>query len=129
MASYRGQRRRHLPGTNPQNNTGDWFSMNGNLQTAEFHSVAWDARSHIVIGGAQDTGTPEQILTSAPRHRSVSTADGGVVSIDDVTTPGMSTRYSSNQFLGGFRRRVLNAANVLISTVFPACLRSAARPR
>ena len=106
--------------TNPQNNTGDWFSMNGNIQTAEFHSVAWDARSHIVIGGAQDTGTPEQILTSAPRHRSVSTADGGVVSIDDVTTPGMSTRYSSNQFLGGFRRRVFNAANVLISQVFPA---------
>ena len=106
--------------TNPQNNTGDWFTMNGNLQPTEFHSVAWDARSHIVIGGAQDTGTPEQITTGNGRFRSVSTADGGVVTIDDLTTPGFSTRYSSFQFLLNFRRRVFNAANVLQSQVFPA---------
>jgi len=105
--------------TNPQNNTGDWFTMNGNLQTAEFHSVAWDAQSNIVIGGAQDTGTPEQITTGNPPFRSVTTADGGVVTIDDITTPGFSTRYASTWNLQNFRRRVYNAANVLQSQVFP----------
>ena len=106
--------------TSPQTNSGDWFSMNGNLQTTEFHNVAWDANAHIVIGGAQDTGTPEQLLTSNLRWQSVSTADGGDVAVDDVSTPGLSTRYSSNQYLGGFRRRVYNASNVFQSQVFPS---------
>jgi photosystem II stability/assembly factor-like uncharacterized protein len=105
--------------TNPQTNAGDWFSMNGNLQTTEFHSVAWDANSRIIIGGAQDTGTPEQLLTSNVRWQSVSTADGGVVAVDDSSTPSFSTRYSSNQFLGGFRRRVYNASNTFVSQVLP----------
>ncbi len=106
--------------TTPQRNTGDWFSMNGDIQTTEFHNVAWDANSNIVIGGAQDTGTPEQLLASNTRWQSVSTADGGDVAVDDTGTPGFSTRYSSNQFLGGFRRRVYDAANVFQSQVFPA---------
>jgi len=104
--------------TNPQTNAGDWFSMNGDIQSTEFHAVAWDANADIVIGGAQDTGTPEQQVPANVRWRSVSTADGGVVAVDDSSTPGLSTRYSSNQFLGGFRRRVYNAANVLQSQVF-----------
>jgi hypothetical protein len=105
--------------TNPQNDTGNWFSMNGNLQPTEFHSAAWDSRSHIVIGGAQDTGTPAQIATGLPTFRSVATADGGVVTVDDISTPGFSTRYSSNQNLGSFRRQVFDAANVFQSQVFP----------
>ena len=106
--------------TNPQTNTGDWFSMNGNLQTTEFHNVAWDANAKIVIGGAQDTGTPEQLLTSNVRWQSVSTADGGDVAVDDTSTPGLSTRYSSNQNLRNFRRRVYNSSNVFQSQVFPS---------
>ena len=107
--------------TNPQNNTGAWFSMNGNmLQPTEFHSVAWDARSDVVIGGAQDTGTPEHITSGNPRFRSVSTSDGDVVAVDDLTTPGLSTRYSASFNLFMFRRRVYNAANVFISQVLPA---------
>jgi hypothetical protein len=107
--------------TNPQNDTGDWFTMNGNLlQPTEFHSAAWDAVSDIALGGAQDTGSPEQTATGNPRHRSISTADGGVVTVDDISTPGVSTRYSSNQNLGGFRRRTVDAANTVLSTVFPA---------
>jgi len=106
--------------TNPQTNAGDWFSMNGNIQTTEFHNVAWDANAKIVIGGAQDTGTPEQLLTSNVRWQSVSTADGGDVAVDDTSTPGLSTRYSSNQNLGNFRRRVYNSSNVFQSQVFPS---------
>jgi hypothetical protein len=93
--------------------------MNGDIQSTEFHAVAWDANADIVIGGTQDTGTPEQQVPANVRWRSVSTADGGVVVVDDSSTPGLSTRYSSNQYLGRFRRRVYNAANVLQSQVFP----------
>ena len=49
--------------TSPQNNTGNWFSVIGNLQITEFHDIAYDNNSNIIIGGAQDTGTPEQTAT------------------------------------------------------------------
>ena len=42
--------------TQPGSATGSWVSLNGNLQTTEYHGIAWDAVSHRVIGGAQDTG-------------------------------------------------------------------------
>jgi hypothetical protein len=106
--------------TVPRTNTGDWFSMNGDIQTTEFHNAAWDANADIIIGGAQDTGTPQQQISGNVTWQSVSTADGGDVAVDDTGTPGFSVRYSSNQFLGGFRRRVYDNANVFQNQVFPA---------
>ena len=106
--------------TQPRSNAGDWRSMNGDLQVTELHSVAWDAVSDVIIGGAQDTGTPEQRAPAGPRWRSVSTADGGVVAVADVGTPGESTRYSSWQELGGFRRRYFDATNTLQGSDIPA---------
>jgi photosystem II stability/assembly factor-like uncharacterized protein len=106
--------------TNPQARNGDWFSANGDIKTTEFHSAAWDANANIVVGGAQDTGTTEQ--RPPGRWRSVSTGDGGVVAVDDTSTPGFSTRYSSWQYLEGFRRRVFDATNVLQSEVFPSLM-------
>ncbi len=104
----------------PQTNSGDWFSINGNVQATEFHAVAWDANSHIVIGGAQDTGTPSQQLRSNVRWRSVSTGDGGDVAVDDLSSPGVSTRYSSSQYLGNFQREVYDSANMRHSQIFPS---------
>jgi photosystem II stability/assembly factor-like uncharacterized protein len=92
----------------PLTNADDWVSMNGDLQTTEFHSAAWDAISGTAIGGAQDTGTPQQPpppLGPGSRWPSVSTADGGVV-LAETTTIGVSVRYSSFQFLLDFRREV-----------------------
>jgi uncharacterized repeat protein (TIGR01451 family) len=109
--------------TNPTSNAGNWQSVIGNLQVTEFHDVAYDRVSHIIIGGAQDTGTPEQITPGGTTWRSVSTADGGDVAVDHITLAAMnqSIRYSSFQNLGQFRRRVLDAANNQIgATVFPA---------
>lgn len=106
--------------TSPQTNTGDWFSMNGDIQTTEFHSVAWDANSHVIIGGAQDTGTPEQLQPSNVRWQDISTGDGGVVAVDDSSTPGFSTRYSSYYGLNVFMRQVYNASNAFVSQAFPA---------
>ena len=39
--------------------------------------------------------------------------------VDARSTPGMSVRYSSGQNLGGFRRRVVNANNVVVGQTFP----------
>jgi len=108
--------------TSPQNNTGDWFSINGDIQTTEFHDVAYDTNSNtILIGEAQDTGTPQQITTGSTTWSSVSTADGGDVAVDSRTLAAInrSIRYSSTQNLGGFRREIYDAANTLISRAFP----------
>ena len=69
--------------TNPGNNTGDWFSINGNIQVAEVHSIAYDTNFNIIIGGTQDTGTPEQTAPGSLTWNSLATADGGKVAVDD----------------------------------------------
>jgi hypothetical protein len=97
----------------PLTNTADWISMIGDLQTTELHSTAWDANSETAIGGAQDTGTPQQQSQAGSRWPSVTMADGAVVVVDDISTPGLSVRYASWQELGGFRREVYDDAGVL----------------
>lgn len=98
--------------TNPRSNAGDWFSMNGNIEATEFHSVAWDPNSHVVVGGAQDTGTPEQWPPSTLPWQSVSTSDGGVVAVGFSGTVGYSVRYSSAYSLIGFRRQTYDSKNI-----------------
>ena len=100
--------------TDPLSNTGDWCSMNGDLQTTEFHSIAWDSGAHSLMGGAQDTGTPQQQAITDPSWSSVSTGDGGAV-LANHDASGFSTRYSSYYRLGDFRREVFDAAGVLWS--------------
>lgn len=103
----------------PQLATGGWTSLNGSLQTTEYHGIAWDSVSNRVIGGAQDTGTTEQIDAGSAIFNSVSTADGGDPAVEDRSSATESTRYSSSQFLGGFRRRTVNTANVVTAVAFP----------
>ncbi|HYI08788.1 MAG TPA: RTX toxin, partial [Thermoanaerobaculia bacterium] len=95
--------------TTPRANTGDWESVNGDLILTEFHSIAWDTNANVLIGGAQDTGSPEQSSVGGTRWRSVNTADGGDVCVD-ADPGGLSVRYTSAQFLGGFLRRVFDPA-------------------
>jgi hypothetical protein len=105
--------------TRPETNDGDWSSMNGDIQITELHSVAWDANSHVAIGGAQDNGTPQQFENEDREWEDVGSGDGGVVAVDDTSTPGYSTRYSSSQYLGGFQRLVYDADNALESRDYP----------
>ncbi|MEN1729448.1 MAG: RTX toxin, partial [Pseudomonadota bacterium] len=105
--------------TLPASDQGDWFSINGDLASTEYHGIAYDAISDIVIGGAQDIGTTEQIDSDGSRFRSVSTADGGDVAVDNAVGPSESVRYSSFQFLGGFRVRTMDAGNNQTSVSFP----------
>ncbi len=106
--------------TSPQDNTGDWLTINGDIQTTELHDASYDANADIIIGGAQDTGTPAQLVSNMATWFSVSTADGGDVAVDDISTPGFSVRYSSFQSLISFRRQVYDTANTLQSQTFPA---------
>ncbi|HMX27430.1 MAG TPA: sialidase family protein, partial [Blastocatellia bacterium] len=108
--------------TNPRSNQGDWFSIGNNMQIFELHSIAYDSNADLVIGGAQDNGSGSQANSTATIWDSVGSGDGGDVAVDATSTPGLSSRYSSSQNLGGFRRRVYNAANVLQSQVSPARL-------
>jgi len=107
--------------TAPTSGAGDWESVIGDLQVTEFHDIAYDTNSDILIGGAQDTGTPQQITTGGTTWDSVDTADGGDVAVDNITLAGVSwsIRYSSNQNLGSFRARVYDAANVFLLEVMP----------
>ena len=99
---------------NPANNTGNWTSINGDLQVTEFHSVAYDTNFNILLGGTQDTGTPEQTAPGSAIWNSLATADGGKVAVND-TVAGTSVRYFSFQNLGTFTRRTCNpgCANVV----------------
>jgi photosystem II stability/assembly factor-like uncharacterized protein len=106
----------------PLTNTGDWESVNGDLQLTELHSIAWDSKTHIVIGGAQDTGTPEQIAQAGVRWRSVDTSDGGDVCVDSTSTPDRSIRYSSVFNLLNFQRREVDTSNIVIARTFPPLL-------
>ena len=110
--------------TNPQDNTGDWYSINGNIQTTEMHDIAYDSVSNRLMSGNQDTGTTYQTSTGGTNWDSLSTADGGDVAVDDLTLAGsgQSIRYSSYQNLGGFRRTVWDASGNLVTTSFPARL-------
>ncbi|HRD73895.1 MAG TPA: hypothetical protein PK027_02475 [Aquimonas sp.] len=106
--------------TQPGSATGSWVSLNGNLQTTEYHGIAWDAVSHRVIGGAQDTGTTELRSPGSPIFDSVSTGDGGDPVVEDRASSTTSTRYSSYQNLSALRRRSFNSSNTLTSSVYPS---------
>ena len=115
--------------TNPADNTGDWFSINGDIQVTEFHDIAYDPVSNIIIGGAQDTGTPQQINSGGTTWDTVdlqpdfafrSAGDGGDVAVDDTSMPGFSIRYSSFNNLTLFRRQVFDVNNIRTNQTFPA---------
>jgi Ca2+-binding RTX toxin-like protein len=108
--------------TSPRDNTGDWFSINGNLGVTEVRDVAYDTVSKVIISGNQDTGTTAQTAPGSTTWDSVSTADGGDVAVDTTTLAAQdrSVRYSSNQNLRSFRRQIVNADNVVVESVQPA---------
>jgi hypothetical protein len=108
--------------TSPLTNRGDWVSMNGDLQVTELHSVAYDHNVHIIIGGAQDTGTPQQQARSGVRWRSVSNmdGDGGGVAVDAASVAGHSIRYSGGADMRrNFRRFDYDLATGTVLEEYP----------
>ncbi len=108
--------------TNPRNNTGDWFSLAGNLGVAEYHDIAYDSLSNVVMSGSQDNGTQIQQTGGSRFWTLISGGDGGDAGVDVSSLAGMSQsiRYSSFQNMASFRRSVFDHNNVLVSQTFPA---------
>lgn len=105
--------------TNPQDATGDWVSVNGNVELMEGHSCEYDTTSNVVLCGTQDVGNAEQPSPGSTTWRQVTQGDGGVVQIDD-SSAASSTRWVSAFSLGGLRRYSCTAANVCGGSTFPA---------
>jgi hypothetical protein len=114
--------------TQPRSPAGDWLSLNGDLQTAEMHDVAYDNNSKVAIGGNQDTGVPVQLLPGETLWESLLQADGGDIAIDNLTTPGISIRFSSNQNLGNFNRTFWDKTNNFLGFDFPSLVRLGGSP-
>jgi hypothetical protein len=99
--------------TSPQTNTGDWFSMNGNLQVTEIHSIVYDPATKLITAGTQDNGTIQLVnpySSAEPKiWNKISPGDGAVVCVDTLHTPSSSSTpssllYFSSQNLLGFKR-------------------------
>ena len=108
--------------TSPRNNTGDWFSINGDIQTTEFHNVAYDTNSNIIIGGAQGVGTPQQITTGSTTWTIVSTDNGGAVAVNNITlepviSPSAIQVPRSWVSAGRFTTQITIASETLYSSI------------
>ena len=108
--------------TSPLTNTGDWFSINGDLQVTEIHDIAYDSNSNRLMSGNQDTGTTYQTATDGTTWDSWTTADGGDVAVDNITLAAnnQSIRYASFQNLASFNRSIWDASGNAVSAVLPA---------
>lgn len=99
--------------TDPNLPERQWYSANGNIGVTEFHSIAYDSVSHIILGGAQDTGTPMQSASGSLVWNEFLEGDGGNVAVDSDQTAhaGTSIRYSSFQSFMFFNRSTWDASN------------------
>jgi hypothetical protein len=99
--------------------TRQWVPVDGNIRSAEFHSIAFDPLSNIVFGGTQDNGTPIQIVPGGVTWNEFLGGDGGTVGVDadQVSHPGTSLRYSSFQFFDFFNRGTWDASNTFLGNV------------
>ena len=115
--------------TSPTTSTGDWFSINSNLQVLESHGLGYDSLNDRLLSGNQDTGSSVQTAASGPVWFQVSQGDGGDVLSGPGALANTEIRYSSAQNLGNFRRQTFDSSDTLILTVFPALAGSGINPQ
>lgn len=108
--------------TSPGDNTGDWFSLNGNLQVTEMHDVAYDTLANVVVSGNQDVGNSHQTAGGSLYWDTVTGGDGGDVVIDVREAEGRSIRYLSHQHLRQFNGYIYDANNERIGFLAPGML-------
>jgi len=104
--------------TNPQNATGSWSSIGGNLSLFENYSVTYDAVGKRLMAAAQDNGVTIQSARNAPLWNAVEGADGTNAFVNDVTlkASGYSVFYGSGDSLSGATRFVLDKQSNPIGT-------------
>jgi hypothetical protein len=90
-----------------KNGGGSWFSLNGDIQTTEFFSVAYASGPGLIFGGSQDQGSLIQTQTGSTTWQLLpgATGDGGTVAVDNAAYGsdeyyfGDSTLYYDNNTL------------------------------
>src|SRR5215831_9151980 len=103
--------------TNPQNDTGVWTRLSGNISAFEVYRVAYDAVGKRLITAAQDNGVTIQSSRNAPLWNAVQGADGINAFVNDVTlaATGRSVFYANTQNLGFMARIILDAQGNIVS--------------
>jgi autotransporter-associated beta strand protein len=96
--------------TNPQDNTGKWTGLNGNLSAFEAYGVAFDGVGDRLVVSAQDNGSSIQSQPGSPAFNAVGGGDGVNAVVNDRTLPGYSASYTSAQYFGGLQRNIFSAS-------------------
>jgi hypothetical protein len=99
----------------PQSNMGDWYSINGDLQVTEMHSIVYDPITQLITAGTQDNGTIQQENPNSMTWSEILSGDGGKVCIDTLVIPGLSVLYFSAQYLLEFQRKTYNSSKNIIN--------------
>jgi outer membrane autotransporter protein len=109
--------------TNPQNNTGAWTRLSGNVSAFETAAVGYDAVSKRLITAAQDNGVTIQSGRNNLLWNATHGADGINAFVNDVTLAGagMTAFYGSTQVLIGSSRVILDAQGNQIGRAFVTC--------
>jgi hypothetical protein len=95
----------------PNSPSRTWVAALGDIRVSEFFSIAYDDLNHIIFGGTQDNGSPEQTVSGSFSYQDVSGGDGGVAAVDATSTPGIAIRYSSTESLVEFQRRYFDSTD------------------
>ena len=104
--------------SSPNLSSRTWVSLDGNLQATEFYSASWDSVNHVIVGGAQDTSTPRQSSANNPLWNDLTGADGGWTQTDNVSRPGFSIEYVSQDALHSFKRVTFNSSGQQVASTF-----------
>lgn len=108
--------------TSPQTTNGGWFSIMGNLQVSEIHSIAYDRLTKTLLSGNQDNGAAAQDTAGGLSWTEVAGGDGGQVAINNSSSPEFSVRYYSSQKLGGFTHQKIDKNNQTVDRNSPALM-------
>jgi hypothetical protein len=90
--------------TSPQDNTGDWKGVCGNMQVFETHNVAYEPHLGTVLFGSQGTGTIAGVLGEANSFTTVAQADGSDCMIDYKSDGEQIYLYYGSQRYDSFSR-------------------------
>jgi autotransporter-associated beta strand protein len=103
--------------TIPQNDTGVWTRLSGNLSAFETGRVGYDAVGKRLITAAQDNGVTIQSARNVPLWNAVQGADGINAFVNDVTlaATGRSVFYANTQNLGFTSRIIIDAQGNFVS--------------
>jgi hypothetical protein len=90
--------------TNPSDSTGDWFSICGNMQVFEVHSVAYEPLFKSVAFGTQDNGSIFGTLGQSGTFFELFGGDGNACMIDYDSDPDVIYFFVGPQFYSPFAR-------------------------